>query len=147
MIDLQDILPDIVDRVVTYFYSLDYDDKHPQDTKHPMMGRLMINAQVYLAGDRFIIPELKQLAIEKSLHYLQSLGSSLAWRIYLSYIIKIVWKSTPATDKGLRMVYLEEFLRRRKEIKETEGQSRIYIMKNLRAVPDFFEEAIFTEKA
>ena len=69
-----------------------------------MIGRfrLSVHATIYTLGSKYKVPALQALAIEKTNFEYCILKE-------FSEAAKIVWTSTPASDKTLRDLYLKEF--------------------------------------
>ena len=70
-VELQEDLPTAVERMIRFFYTCDYDDaidttkpKPKYDDKEPS-DRLQVNAWMYATADKYDVPSLKTLAVEK----------------------------------------------------------------------------------
>ena len=145
VIDLKDVEPDIIDHVMSFFYSLDYDDNLRDSSSSTSKKSLMSNALVYAAGDMLGIPELKDLAVVKTLRIFQRTSTPCNLAEF-SEALRTVWTSTPSSDKSLRKVFLDEFSKRRIEIEQTVGDEKAKILTNLRSALDFYEDFTFRKE-
>ena len=131
MIELDSENPAIVDMMIQFFYSLNYNDgasakqkvtsqvtnsgqNNPDENGPTYSSPLLNNALVYAMADKYQVEWLKERAISKTWYRL-----SEAFKLKeFSDAIETVWTSTPSSDKGMRHLFLENFLTRRPEILE-----------------------------
>ena len=110
---LEDDDPATVERMVTFFYTGDYDDGTPavtpKDDEVDVGSILMANTLVYAIADKYDIGCLKRLAIAK----FRRINGDYAWdceefsTIKFSTIVTEIFDTTPDNDVGLRSVVSE----------------------------------------
>ena len=92
-----------VERVLTFFYTGEYDQGKPDVTsggaRPHVDAMLMANTLVYSIADKYDIPRLKDLAKHKFEKTALSSGSK-----YFPSIVAAVFDTTPDADRGLRDV-------------------------------------------
>ena len=98
---LEDDDPATVERMVTFFYTGDYDDGTPAATLKDKGSILMANTLVYAIADKYDIGCLKRLAIAK----FGKIHCYNAWICQeFSTVVAEVFTTTPDNDLGLRSV-------------------------------------------
>lgn len=128
MIDLKEDDPPTVRRMLTYLYTLDYDDAGEDASIEQYMlntckaekttvaaplseeessafARVINHVAVYAVADKYDIFELKMLATTKFGVMLHGQGRTLA--AWLPAVVHAVFETTPDTDSGLRNVVFE----------------------------------------
>ena len=129
IIELDSDNPVIVEMMIQFFYSLNYNDG--ASTKQKINNQvtnaiqsngdeqgltnsspLLNNALVYAMADKYQVKWLKDRAISKTWH---RLSENFKLKEF-SDAIDTVWTSTPSSDNRMRSLYLENFLIRRCEI-------------------------------
>jgi len=110
-INLQEDDPDMVDNMLRFLYTLDYQDGAEG-------GRpLLVNAKMYAIGDKYCIEALKKLAKTKFSEALDA-----GWDIVsFPEVIETVYTTTPATDRDLRDCLTHVLLEHKEELYEHEG--------------------------
>lgn len=97
-VNLDEEMPDMIERLVNYFYTLSYNDMEDPQSENRQPGDLVINASMYTLGDKYDIPPLKDLARERFMADLKT-GWSHG---HLLALVDVVYNTTPETDRGLR---------------------------------------------
>jgi hypothetical protein len=92
VIDLEDH-PTIVNAVLRYLYVFDYSDDGDRD-----LPQMVFNVKVYALADKYDIPKLKPLAIEKFEKVAKANWNTTDFALSISAI----YESTPSSDRGLR---------------------------------------------
>ncbi len=91
--------------MVQYLYTSDYDDvtTEAKVSSDPERSKLVFNVKVYIAGDTYNIPGLKELAKEKFEEV-----AKVHWNCAeFPEAIDLLWENTVDTDRNLRDVVLE----------------------------------------
>ena len=144
-IELEDDDLEIVRRMLTYFYTLNYDDEgayaflasyahrmiyQPSlvDLQLPeheefKLNKEMNNVAVYAIADKYDIPELKELAKAK----LRVTLSSGQLDYLALKVVDAIFVTTPSTDAGMRQVAIDFCASHVRAITEDEGYN--YIVK------------------
>ena len=129
-IDLKDDEPDMVDNMLQFLYTSNYQDN--ADGGRP----LLVNAKMYSIGDKYNIPTLKTLATEK---FSAALGAS--WDIVgFPEVIETVYTTTPGSDRGLRDCLAPVLVEHKKELHDHEGF--VGLVRNKLADGDFAVDVI-----
>lgn len=100
---MPDDKPDLVYRMIRYFYMLDYQDFVDPKEKHDI--RTVVNAEMYALADKYGIKGLKKHVVRKmklALSWAESFASKSAVASNLAVLIPIVYNTTPDKDRGLR---------------------------------------------
>lgn len=107
---MNDNEPWTVDRMMSYMYTLDYDDDRrpifdPDETEVTAYApqALLINAQVYIMAEKYEIEGLKQLACTKYKEVLPSTWNSTLF----SRTASLVYEKTVETDRMLRDIIVQ----------------------------------------
>jgi hypothetical protein len=108
-ISLDDDDPDTVERMISYLYTLDYEDEeYPGARAKENLGltppALFSSIRVYAIADKYIIPALKELARERFSEWAESNWSHHDFPA----MVREVCRSTPSSDRGLRDVVSRE---------------------------------------
>ena len=103
----------------------------------PSAMPLTVNSQMYAMADKFGVPRLKAYSLAKIKN---------VFEMYFSYKdfvrgISIAWSSTISSDKGLRDVFLKEYLLRRPSLLEHYS----HIAESLKATEDFLWDAMLED--
>lgn len=110
-ITLQEDDPDMVDRMLHFFYTSGYQDD--LEGARP----LLVNAHMYAIGDKYRIEALKGLAEEK---FLQALDAG--WDIVsFPEVIVTVYTTTLPSDRGLRDCLMPVLVKHKRELHGHEG--------------------------
>ena len=133
-----------------YFYEAEYDVSgnihHSTKLDEKIHGLLTIHALVYACADKFAAFQLKEYARSKIGTVLVIGGTG--WRDY-NYAIKTVWLSTPASDKGLRSIYVQNYLGQNKvdacSITTCNAATAEIMLANIREVPNFLFDVAMAE--
>ncbi|KAI9761903.1 MAG: hypothetical protein M1840_001519 [Geoglossum simile] len=102
-ITLGDDDPDTVERMISYLYTLDYEDEEcapVQENQEQAPPALFSSVRVYAIADKYIISSLKELAKERFSKWAASNWSHPDFPI----VVREVCQSTPSSDRGLRDV-------------------------------------------
>ena len=86
--------------MLDYLYTFTYCDDY-------VCNPLVINAHVYAMAEKYEIPALKRMAAKKTANHLDESEHPLHFFVDA---IKVVWTTTPSSDKGLRSLYIAAFL-------------------------------------
>lgn len=98
----------MVDHMLRFLYAFDYDDY--ADGARP----LMVNATMYGLGEKYNIQTLKAHAKDKFLAALKA-----GWDIFsFPEVVKTVYSTTPASDRGLRCSLKPLFLEHKEDLRE-----------------------------
>ena len=110
-INLQEDDPDMVDRMLCFLYTSDYQDI-------AQGGRpLLVDAKMYAIGDKYGINGLKSHAKAKFSDALDA-----GWDIVsFPEVIETVYTTTPASDRGLRDCLAPVLLEHKEELRGHEG--------------------------
>lgn len=88
-------------KMVSFFYSMNYDDEIPEETgceTGPPISLLQLHARMFALGDRYDIPGLRDLAVKKY----SSRAAVPGVPLELLESIYDVYKGTPASVRQLR---------------------------------------------
>ncbi|KAL8870252.1 MAG: hypothetical protein Q9174_003662 [Haloplaca sp. 1 TL-2023] len=99
-IDLKEEDPDLIEALVDYLYSFDYEDRRQAQPslQSSASKTLSINANMYIVGDRYNLRELKDLARQKF-----QTALSKSWdKENLPDVIRTIYDNTLSSDRGLR---------------------------------------------
>ncbi|KAL9626831.1 MAG: hypothetical protein Q9204_007006, partial [Flavoplaca sp. TL-2023a] len=102
-IDLSEDDPLIVDRMMRYFYILDYTDDGVTPSKE-----LILDAQMYVMGDKYDIPDLRKVAARKFAYLCFHLSldptedMAVGYMQFFQDILPLAYKCLPETDDALR---------------------------------------------
>lgn len=146
-ITLEEDDPETVRRMLTYLYTLDYDDgivarasddklEHVNEIEGTMasqasmtltlmaeaVSRMMADVLVYSIADKYNISELKELAISKFENL--SEGTNIEHRF--TTVADAVYTTTPGTDSGLRELVTQQCEANITEIAESEALFRMF---------------------
>ena len=105
IITLDDEDEDFIDRMVLYFYTLDY--LHETDWFDETS--LALHAYMYFMGDKYQVAALKDLAKSHTGERFRSIASNSEMHGVLIGA-QVAWNTTPDSDKGLRTLYIMAFL-------------------------------------
>ncbi|KAF4122719.1 BTB protein, partial [Geosmithia morbida] len=123
-ITISDFEPCIVEAMLQFMYSFDYDTDSTG---------LVHDAEVYQIADKYDVPGLKAHAQKKF-----SASLSGRWNVFGFFVaIPVVYESTPPTDRGLRDLVIEAAQRHMGEVIKEDGFDDL-----IRTAPDFAAELI-----
>ena len=130
---------EFIDRMITFFYSGDYSDENGREPKRAQA--LLVNAFMYVIGDKFGIEDLKKHAATKTHSRLANSesGDPLSWND-MAVAIRAVWKTTNPSDKGLRFEYIKKVLMVREYVAEYEDMTEILL-----SVPGFWRDVLLAD--
>lgn len=140
-ITLKEDEPTAVDRMVDYLYRLDYEsgpnkfDLELHNVNVVPLEPLSIHAHVYAIADKYQIWGLGTMAIQKTTSDLIVLWRSATFAAALD----VVWTTTPATNRGLRDLYIRAVLQHKHELHNCEP-----FFETLKANGDLMVEVIRT---
>lgn len=105
---MNDDEPSIVQKIIEYFYKLDYDDNRSSSSAKPVANpstsfdprSLLVNAKVYVIADKYELDALKELACYKYNEVLLGNWNTSNFSESVSY----VYENTVETDRCLRDV-------------------------------------------
>ena len=105
--------------MIRYLYRLDYHDQAcASDVKDSVTAGspLVINACIYALADKYEIPELKEVAKQKTMAAMET-----EWKkeCFLD-AIHLVWATTPSSDRGLRDCYIPIISKHRTDLRARE---------------------------
>ena len=110
-INLQEDDPDMVDKMLCFLYTSDYQDDAGG------CRPLLVDAKMYAIGDKYRINALKSLANTKFSDALDA-----GWDIVsFPEVIETVYTTTPASDRGLRDCVAPVLLEHKEELHGHEG--------------------------
>ena len=125
-IELKDEDPKLVENMLLWLYTNDYPKSFTKYTKKHVATEFVDAAKLYALADRYDVPGLKQhivafvgkfLNLEELYFIKDSFG-------YISTLLKIVYTTTPRTDRGLRDVLIRLIWRGRAWLLNSEGAQR-----------------------
>lgn len=102
-IELPDDKPDMVHRMIRYFYLLDYQDFAAPPEMYD--NQTMVNAEMYALADKYDIKGLKKHAVRKmrcALTLAVNQGPQSTFASKIAILIPIIYNTTPDEDRGLR---------------------------------------------
>lgn len=116
--------------MVEFFYSLDYDEV--EDTEKNGVSPLQLHARMFAIGDRFDIPDLRVVAVQKYLN-----RCSLSWDD-LEFLgsIREIYTSTPDSIPQLRNAAVSVAWKKARSMQDTEGVRKVY-EEVTKEVPEF----------
>jgi hypothetical protein len=96
-----------VRRMMQWFYCHDYNDSprvplNAFSAGAVVAASLHVNALVYAIADKYHIPGLKSLSVDKTYKLFQNVVDIT---VFIP-AVKAVWNSTPSRDRGLRDLYI-----------------------------------------
>ncbi|KAI9778217.1 MAG: hypothetical protein M1839_008334 [Geoglossum umbratile] len=98
--------PATVQRMISYLYTLDYDDEITPTTSTRSQPALFSAVRVYTIAEKYGIPELKSHSKERFRKWVEDGGWS---HEEFPAIVKEVFNATPDSDYGLRDIVCREF--------------------------------------
>lgn len=107
-IELKEDQAAMVDRMVHYFYNFDYDDSDISHTAPKMRSSLRIHVQMYSLGDKYDIPGLRTLALEKFKN--ASSVSAGSWSVLAQATYEINKAKLPECDTSFRDLMVNAWL-------------------------------------
>jgi hypothetical protein len=102
-VTLEEEDPDLVERIVNYFYTLQYPT--PGTTEHSNMvdeGNSIMHARMYAIADKYDIPGLRDAAenaLESLLEHIAAINSPMS---FITELLQVVYEMTPTHDRTLR---------------------------------------------
>ncbi|KAF5615172.1 ARM repeat protein [Fusarium tjaetaba] len=99
-IEIKDFDANIVEAMLRFLYSFDYDV--PPNTRH-----MIFHAQVYQIGDKYGIEPLKKQAANKFERVVNEAEVDAGFASTLADTISIVYSTTPSGDRGLRDIVVQ----------------------------------------
>lgn len=110
-IELKEVDPLMINELINYLYTCDYDDGGPSDEKRSESKKLDFNLGMYIVGDRYNVSDLKELAREKF-----AVAIVDGWSgDNLPDVVRTIYEDPIATDRKLRNCLMST-LRKHKKV-------------------------------
>ena len=128
-----------LENMVDFFYSMDYDDSIPEDTKAeppPHISPLQLHAQMFALGDRYDISGLRDVAVKK-----YSSRCAISEPLEIIGSVYDIYERTPTSIRQLRNLACIRMRDHLPKMLDEEGVRTVY-QRVLIEVPEFSRDLL-----